>query len=170
MKIETKRLNIVPFREEFLKNYYKEFTENIVRFQYPDAFKSIEDARNLVSRFVEDMKKGEMLELVILSKDNEFLGSFEVFGLNEEVPELGLWIKEREHGKGYGHEAMVAIVDYLNSTGKYTSYLYEVDKRNIESINLIKKFNGIEEGCIEITTESGKQLYLKQFSINSERN
>lgn len=168
MKIETMRLNIVPFTGEYLKCYYEEFTESIVKFQYPDAFKSIEDAKKLVLTFVEDMKQGKMLELVILSKENEFLGSLEVFGLNEGKPELGLWIKENEQGKGYGKEALGAIIDYLNSTGKYTSYIYEVDKRNIESIRLVKKFNGIEEGSIEVTTESGKQLFLKQFIISKQ--
>lgn len=32
MKIETMRLNIVPFTDEYLKCYYEEFTESIVKF------------------------------------------------------------------------------------------------------------------------------------------
>ncbi len=164
-KVETERLNIIPFTEEYLNDYYKESTDNITRFQFPDSFTSIEQAKKRYENLVLDMREGKTLATIITSKDNEFIGKFDVYGLQEKSPELGLWLKEAAHGKGYGTEVMKAMLQYLNSTKKYSSYIYEADERNTASINLVKKFNGCEEGFIELKTDSGKELFLKQFII-----
>lgn len=97
-KLKTERLIIQPFSNFFLEEYYKEFTDEITKYQYPDCFTDIETANKVVSEFVKDMEQGNMLELVILTQDGEFLGSMEVFGVREETPEIGLWLKSSAHG------------------------------------------------------------------------
>ena len=136
--LKTERLLIQPFRDSFLEAYYTEFTDEIVKYQYPDSFPDMNTANETVSAFVEDMERGNMLELVILTQDGEFLGSMEAFGITEKTPELGLWLKCSAHGKGYGYEALKGLVDYLNATGKYRYYIYEVDVRNAASIHLVE--------------------------------
>ena len=81
LKIRTGRLTIQPFQPKFLKDYYREFTEEITKYQYPDPFPDLEAASQTLSGFARDMEAGDMLELVILSREGEFLGSVEVFGL-----------------------------------------------------------------------------------------
>ena len=76
--LETERLQIVPFDYQYLQNYAEEFTEEIARLQYPDPFSSIDAAKQVVDEFVNEMHKGRMLELLILSKSGEFLGSMEL--------------------------------------------------------------------------------------------
>ena len=65
------------------------------------------------------MEQGNMLELVILTQEGEFIGSMEAFGIKEKTPEIGLWLKRSAHGKGYGYEALKGLLDHLNATGKH---------------------------------------------------
>ena len=89
----------------------------------------------------------------------------EAFGITEKTPELGLWLKSSAQGKGYGYEALRGLVDYLNATGKYQYYVYEVDVRNAASIHLVEKFRHEKCGCEKVTTESGKTLNLRTYHI-----
>lgn len=125
----------------------------------------MEAADAVLSGFVDDMARGDMLELVILTQDREFLGSVEVFGLREEAPELGLWLKKGAQGAGYGCEALKGVIEYLNAAKQYPYYIYEADVRNTPSIRLAEKFRHEKGGCEEITTESGKTLKLQAFRI-----
>lgn len=163
--LKTERLIIQPFTHAYLEDYYQEFTDEITQYQYPDSFPDREAANQLVSAFVADMERGEMLELVILTRDGAFLGSLEVFGLREQTPEIGLWLKKSAHGQGYGYEALKAVIEALNATNKYLYYLYEADVRNTPSIRLAQKFQYQKDGCEEITTDSGKRLMLETYRI-----
>lgn len=165
LRLKTDRLVIQPYSTSYLEDYYKEFTDEITKYQYPDRFPDMETANQVVSGFVADMERGDMLELVILAQDGEFLGSLEVFGLQEKTPEIGLWLKKNAQGAGYGYEALKAVIEYLNETKKYPYYIYEVDVRNTPSIRLAEKFQCEKGGCEEITTESGKKLKLQTYRI-----
>ena len=70
--LKTERLLMQPFRDSFLEAYYTEFTDEIVKYQYPDSFPNIDAANDVISMFVRDMERGNMLELVILTQDGEF--------------------------------------------------------------------------------------------------
>lgn len=164
-KIETKRLEILPFGKKYLKDYYGGFTREVTKYQYPEPFVSIEAAEALIDEFLECMEKGEMLELMILTKEKEFAGSFEVFGLQEEKLEIGLWFREDMQGLGYGSEAAEAVIAYLKAQGKYHSCIYEADERNYASIALVEKFDAKLLGCEPVTTEAGKKLRLLQYEI-----
>lgn len=163
--LKTERLTIQPFSNSFLEEYYKEFTDEITKYQYPDSFSNIDMANQIVSEFVKDMEQGNMLELVILTQEGEFIGSMEAFGITKETPEIGLWLKRSAHGKGYGYEALRGLLDHLNATGKYQYFIYEVDVRNVPSIRLVEKFRFEKSGYEEITTESGKTLKLQTYYI-----
>lgn len=165
VRIETTHLIIEPFDFKYLKDYYQEFTEEITKYQYPDPFLNQEEASQLVSEFVSEMEQGNMLELVILSKEEEFLGSMEVFGLKEENSEVGLWLKKDAHGCGYGYEALQGLLSYLKETTKRQTYIYEVDVRNEASIHLVEKFPHKKGKCEELVTESGKKLNLQMYFI-----
>ncbi len=167
LEIRTERLVIQPFRDEFLEDYYREFTDEITRYQYPDAFPDPETARSLVHGFVADMEQGDMLELVILTPSGEFLGSMEAFGIREETPEVGLWLKRGAQGKGYGYEALKGLLDHLSAKGAYKHYVYEVDVRNLPSVRMVEKFPFEKGGCEDVVTESGKRLRLQAYHIFS---
>jgi hypothetical protein len=166
LKIESERIIIVPFNTKYLNEYVNEFTEDIVKYQYPESFQDMESAKNTMDYFLDMMEQGKMLELTILTKQEEFLGSVEAFHIDMCTPEVGLWLKASAHGKGYGYEALYRLIEYLNGVGHYISYVYEVDERNVNSMKLVTKFKYLEVGFEKVKKESGKVLHLKKFLIN----
>lgn len=165
VSLKTERLHIMPFNDLYLKPYFEEFTNEITKYQYPDSFSNIETANEVISEFVSNMEQGNMLEMVLLAQDGEFLGSIEVFGLKEETPEVGLWLKKSAQGAGFGYEALRRMIEYLNSTKKYQYYIYEADIRNTPSIRLAEKFEFEKGEYEEIETGSGKMLKLQCYHI-----
>ncbi|HEL0021308.1 TPA: GNAT family N-acetyltransferase [Streptococcus equi subsp. zooepidemicus] len=165
VKLLTERLIIQELNETYFEAYHKAFTEEITAFQWPDPFKDIASANETLASFIAEMKKGNMLELVILNKANDFVGSLEVFSLDSETPELGIWLKKSSQGLGYGYEALRAIVDYLKGKNKYRYFNYEVDVRNTGSIKLVEKFNVVTSTYQECETASKKRLCLQVYHI-----
>lgn len=168
-EIQTERLVIIPFDLNYLNDYYHGFDEEITQYQYPNPFESEEAARKLLQEFIEEMDQGEMLFLAILDKNGRFAGSVEVHGLPEEYPELGIWLKKDLQGKGYAYEALNSVLRYLNQTYQKEWYVYEADIRNKSSIGLVAKFSYCKEGLDEFMTESGKELKLQRYRINTKR-
>lgn len=163
--IQTERLIITPFDLFSLKDYYEGFNADITKYQYPDPFTAVEDARELLQSFINLMAQGEMLFLSIFTKDNQFIGSIEVHGLKEEQPELGLWIKKEFQQKGYAYEALSNVIEKVNNDYGKEWYIYEADIRNIGSIRLAERFVYCKEGVDEFTAETGKELKLQRFII-----
>ncbi len=169
LQITTKNLTIIPFTRSYIEPYHQEFTPEVTRYQYPDPFPNPDTAGQVLGGFMEAMERGEMLELVILGPDGEFLGSAEVFGLRERAPELGLWLKGSAQGKGYGREALEGVLGYLDGLHRYEYYIYEADERNMPSVRLAEKFPHEKGGLEKVVTESGRELRLRTYRIYARR-
>lgn len=167
--IKTKRLTIVHFDLKYLDDYFNGFNEEITKFQWPDPFSSIDDARNMLLDFISEMEHGETLFFSILSKNDKFLGSVEIHGLTGECPELGVWITESEQNKGYAYEALTAVLDYVCTKYDKYKFFYEADIRNTASIHLLHKLECIceivEQELEILTTDSGKKLELQGYTV-----
>ena len=170
--IKSERINIVPFEMKYLDNYFSGFNSEITKFQWPDPFESLEDARSMLQEFLDEMDREETLLFSILSKNDDFLGSVEIHGLSGDCPELGIWIIESEQNKGYAFEALNSILDYVRSKYDKTKFYYEADIRNTGSIKLLHKFDVtyeiIEQGLERLTTDSGKYLELQGYIIKAK--
>lgn len=59
--IHTKRINIAPFEMKYLSNYYLGFNHEIAKFQWPDPFENIENAKNVLQDFLKEMEREETL-------------------------------------------------------------------------------------------------------------
>ena len=167
--IKTDRLNIVPFEMRYLNNYFNGFNAEITKYQWPDPFESIEDARLMLQAFLDEMERGETLIFSILSKNDEFIGSVEVHGLTEDCPELGIWILTSEQNKGYAYEALNSVLEYVRAKYNKSAFYYEADIRNTGSKKLLYRFNEkyeiIEQGLEKLTTDSGKYLELQGYIL-----
>mgnify|MGYP003401004430 CR=1 FL=1 len=165
-KIETPRLTIIQTSDHYLNDYYREFTPEITKYQYPEPFSSLQQAKLAQERFLDLMAQGKFLELVITDKEDNFLGSLQVFDLSSDHPEIGIWLKDSAHNKGYGYEALSSLLDYLNQTYFKESYTYEADLRNTASLRLVRRFKVKTLELNAIITASGKRLYLQKFYFN----
>lgn len=171
--IHTENINIVPFEMKYLLDYYRGFNHEITKFQWPDPFENIDNAKNMLSEFLDEMEKEETLLFSILSKNDKFLGSVEVHGLTGECPELGVWIIESEQNKGYAYTALNEVLNYVIVKYGKESFFYEADIRNISSTKLLHKFRNqyeiIEQGFEKSTTDSGKQLELQGYILKAKK-
>lgn len=166
--IETERLIISKFTKERIVDYAKNFDSDITRYQYPEPFESLEEANELLGEFMELDNNEEMLFLSILLPSKEFVGSVEIHGLKEEVPEIGVWICKQFHDRGYAYEALNAVLEYVHTKYGIKHFFYEADVRNIASIKLLEKYT-YKQGNVEcFDTETGKHLELQGFTIQLE--
>ena len=131
-------IKILPFEMNYLDEYYREFSTEITRYQWPDSFESIEDARELLQSFMDEMERGETILLAVLSEEGSFLGSAEVHGLTGDCPEVGVWIKQSEWNKGYAYVALNEALRCARSQYGKTEFFYEADVRNIGSMKLLR--------------------------------
>lgn len=170
--IQAKRINIVPFEMKHLNNYFKEFNEEVTKYQWPNPFESIEDAKSMLQEFLNEMDRGKTLIFSILSKNGEFIGSVEIHGLLTDCPELGIWIITCEQNKGYAYEALNSVLEYVKTKYNKSAFYYEADIRNIGSIKLLSKFNEkyeiIEQRLEKITADSGKYLELQGYILKAK--
>ena len=167
--IETGRLKIVPFEMGHLEEYVSAFDGEITKYQYPDPFASVAAAQETLQGFMDLMHQNEMLFLSILTQDGGFLGGVEVHGIQEECPELGIWIKKGEQQKGYAWEALAGVLKFTDGSYRKEWYVFEEDIRNVGSMRLVEKFDYRKEGLNEFETETGKRLRLQRFLIRRSR-
>lgn len=163
--IRTKRLCIVPFEWKWTQAVLQTFTAEITRWQYPEPYQSEEDVRAWMSQQLQEMEQERCLELVILDEDDHFLGGFEVMGLQQRYPEVGLWLRKEAQGQGYGKEALRVMLERLNESYRFEGYLYEADIRNLPSIRLAQSFAYDRLGRMTVLTAAGKDLQLEQCII-----
>ncbi len=51
--IHTEKINIAPFEMKYLLDYYHGFNHEITKFQWPDPFEKSDDAKNMLSEFLD---------------------------------------------------------------------------------------------------------------------
>ncbi len=168
-----RKIKIEPFRIEYLEDYYNAFNEEITKYQWPDPFERLDDAKELLQSFLDEADHGETILLSAVSEDGKFVGSSEIHGLSEECPEVGVWIRTSEWNKGYAYEALKAALDLARDKYGKTEFFYEADVRNIGSMKLLRKFEDdyeiIDQGIEKVTTDSGKELQLQGFVLKGKK-
>ena len=167
------KISIEPFRMDQLEDYNREFNEEITKYQWPDPFESLEDAKELLQSFLDEVEQGETIPLSAISEDGEFIGSSEVHSLSEDCSEVGVWIKQSEWNKGYAYAALKAALDLARERYGKSEFFYEADVRNIGSMKLLRKFEDeyeiIEQDVEKLTTDSGKELELQGFVMKARK-
>jgi len=68
------------------------------------------------------------------------MASFE--GADSVSPELGLWLKESAHGKGFGREVVAALVAWGHATLGKGSFIYPVAIQNTASRRIAERLHG----------------------------
>jgi RimJ/RimL family protein N-acetyltransferase len=72
----------------------------------------------------------------------ECLGLAAIEDAGASSPELGIWLKERVHGYGYGREAVGAVAEWASKTLGKESFIYPVAVQNIPSRRIAESFGG----------------------------
>jgi GNAT superfamily N-acetyltransferase len=74
-----------------------------------------------------NMKAGRELHLVIRHTiTNEFIGRTGLNPADAALLEIGVWIKESAQGRGYGREAVAAVIKWASDRFHPSGFLYPV--------------------------------------------
>lgn len=163
--ITTKRLTITPVDIEDAEVYFKEFTEEIAQYQYPEPFCNVEATKKFIGDFTWAKEEGLHLVCSIFNEMQDFVGSIEIYRLNNSWPELGIWICKEYQRQGYAYEALKGVITFFKGHLPLKGFIYEADRRNPSSIQLVQKLQGEQIGYQEVHSDGGQVLELMKYAI-----
>ena len=132
IKIKTERLILKPISYDYIENIDTEMILNITRYMKLNSSEKIEDSKQIIQKSLEEMKKGNILQMVIIEKDsNEFIGLTGLYEINTVEPFLEIWTKKEARKKGYGLEAMNGLLEWAEKNIKFNNIYYSLRKKNI---------------------------------------
>jgi [ribosomal protein S5]-alanine N-acetyltransferase len=168
IEIESDRLKLVTISSDLEDEIFQEFTNEVTKYMFPSPATNLEERRAFISQSRQAIAAGYNLQFTISAKTtSEFLGCVGLHGeKNTRTPEIGIWLKQKAHGYGYGREAVYRLVAWTKENIDIDYFIYPVDRRNIPSRKIPESLGGkiIEE--FENTTSTGKFLDMLVYRID----
>jgi RimJ/RimL family protein N-acetyltransferase len=166
LKIESKRLLLVPISMKYKREAFQEFREPLTRFMRGRPAKRIQETESWISDCKKEMELGTDITLAIVhKKTGEFLGIAGLHDLGEDNPEFGVWIKRTAHGNKYGREAMQAFKAWTEQNHDYEYIRYPVAEQNIASRKTAESLGGEVAKEYERTMPSGRTYHMLEYWI-----
>lgn len=141
MIIRTKRLILRPFVKTDIEWYYD-------MVQHPDVYKWLSALaspdKEIIQQHVDIFSTGNDKDdfyYVITNKDKEVLGFIIAIRITRHTIDVSCFLKEESRHQGYMHEALKALLPKIRETNYLYRFRMQVDKDNIASLNVAKKFN-----------------------------
>lgn len=163
--LETERMYLVRPHEKYIEEIFHEFDEEITKYMGPIPSKELQETRNRCLGAIRKMQNKERINLLWIEKDTgAFVGSFDIFGFWNTQLEGGLRIKKSSHGKWYGREGMLALIQRVKENIEFGYILYPVDKDNLSS----RKIAELAGGILDVD-EDGKEIVTKKTTQDPNR-
>lgn len=136
-------------------------SQTLGRVPFPYA---LEDAETFIASSIQDFKSAKTLILSILDRQtNEVLGACSI------EDELGIWLAHDSWGKGYGFEAMQALVHFGFSCFNLSKIKSAALESNMGSVKIHRKLGFRETGTQELTSRAtGKAGTALCFELTRE--
>lgn len=147
---ETSRLIIRRFRSEDLPDTFEILSDpEVSKYEFWDPYNLEETAEDIgIQAAVEPGTCGVWNEFAVQLKDGgKVIGNIS-FKMNDEVQrqaEIGFHFNRLFHGKGYGKEAVIGLIEYLWSLRAYRIWAVS-DTRNENSWKMMEKLGMRREG------------------------
>ncbi len=165
-EIITDRLKMRVTSKDDTHNIFIHFTPAVTRYMYPHPAKDISETEAFINGALKKVAEGRELQVTILDrKTGEFYGCAGLHGLQDEMPELGIWVKEEAHGEGYGMEAIYGLYRWAKENTSARELLYPVDRDNYRSKRIPVSLGGRCAGCETQTTADGRVLNIENYVI-----
>ncbi len=161
-RIETPRLTLARFEMTDAQDVFGCITPAVTRFMAWDPPVSFDEFK---SGCETRLQSRDQIQFVIRRKDTgECLGIAGVEGLIEDLPELGIWMKEAAQSQGYGREAVEAVARWASGDLIPDGFLYPVAVENVASRRIAEGLNGEV-----IATRSGAKYDSVVYKIPLQR-
>lgn len=95
------------------------------------------------THFVKSSKKNLLAKtdvvFVILDHEGLFIGCYGIHKIKPISTEVGLWLKEESQNQGFGTEAIIALIEFIEQYFSIEYIIYPIDKENIRSRKIPEK-------------------------------
>jgi RimJ/RimL family protein N-acetyltransferase len=143
VSLSSQRLVLKSFSSDDAREAFLLATPTIARFMSWEPAPSFEAFERIWQNWIPKMRAGTDASLTVRHKPSlEFLGIAGLHNTDAIEPEVGIWIKEFQHGYGYGREAVATIVAFVGSDLGKQAVLYPVVEQNGPSRRLAERLGG----------------------------
>lgn len=141
--IQTERLIIRPFSNVDANEAFAAITPNITRYMAFEPPTSLAAFEAVWRDWLSSIADGSDYTFVIRHlTGREFVGLVGLHGTSGPEPELGIWLAENEHGRGYGREAVRAVAEWCVARFHPVSFRYPVAEANLSSRRIAEWLGG----------------------------
>ncbi|MFM0645220.1 GNAT family protein [Paraburkholderia bryophila] len=148
--LQTNRLLLRPLRDRDAPSVLAIFSDqNFMQFGTTPLWDSIDQAHAMINRDIKAMAANERIRLgVERIEDEALIGICTLFDWNKECrsAEVGYGLVSDAWGRGYMHEALVALLNYGFSELDLNRVEADIDPRNINSARSLERIGFTKEG------------------------
>lgn len=164
--IETERLILKPIALEYAEDIFREFTEEITTFMFPNTPHDISETEEFINDSRNKMESGEEIVVSIFDKlTGEFLGGGGLHHIDRATPELGIWIKKGAHGQKFGQEAVAGLKRWADENLTYQYLTYPVAVENIASRKIPESLGGKVAREFSDKKQNGEDMLQVEYHI-----
>lgn len=167
LTLSSERLKLRPVCLDDVEPIFLLFNRNITRFMVPEPFSQSSETKQFIYNSIKVMQENRGVVMTILGSDNEFMGICAIQANDKpHTPELGIWVKEAQHSKGIGFEAMQTLFEWAKAELLADYFIYPVSKINTPSRKLVEKLGGVKARNRLIKKASGQFLDEVVYHLN----
>jgi RimJ/RimL family protein N-acetyltransferase len=143
VSLSSQRLFLKSFASEDALEVFEATTPTLTRFMTWEPARSLEAFAPIWQSWIPKMCAGTDVHFVVrLNTTLEFLGMAGLHNTSAAEPETGIWIKESQHGFGYGREAVAAVISFAARNLGKPAVMYPVVEQNGSSRRLAESLGG----------------------------
>lgn len=141
MELETKHLVIKKFIPEYISIMYETWGTDREVGKYMVGFRTDWDIEGFTDYILRTYKDEYHTRLIIQNKkDNQIIGNISLYQEDSRSKSVNIWLQKQFWNKGYGSEALNAIVAKMREE-KLGSIYATCDRRNIGAVRILEKNN-----------------------------
>ncbi|WP_198972671.1 GNAT family N-acetyltransferase [Xylophilus sp. ASV27] len=143
VEITSARLSMRPFSAPDANEAFACITPTLTRYMSFDPLPSKRDFESVWREWLTDIDAGVDFTFTIRRRGTQaFLGLAGLHRAREPEPELGIWVRESEHGHAYGREAVQAVAAWGTRTFRPAAFVYPVAEANAPSRRIAESLGG----------------------------
>jgi RimJ/RimL family protein N-acetyltransferase len=143
ISLSSQRLLLKSFAGDDAREAFEAATPAVARFMSWEPAPSLEAFALIWQSWIPKMHAGTDVSFTVRRKPTlEFLGAAGLHNVDADEPVAGIWIKESQHGHGYGREAVAMIVAFAANDLSKRALVYPVVEQNGPSRRLAESLGG----------------------------
>jgi [ribosomal protein S5]-alanine N-acetyltransferase len=150
--LETERLVLRKVESTDLEQLYVLLSDpEVAKFDYFYPLTSKAEAMKFIERYAEELEEGEEITwAVALKETNKLIGTCCLGDFDEGArrTEIGYAVIQSEWGKGYGTEALEAVIRFGFNFMKLNRIEAAITPGNHASVRVLDKLNFVQEGIV----------------------